>query len=71
MRKKVQLPAAARGWHTLRHTYVSHAIAAGIPITNISAQIGHKDVGVTMSTYSHMIEGTDAQYVDTVADALI
>mgnify|MGYP002279701715 CR=1 FL=1 len=70
MRSKVELPAAARGWHTLRHTYVSHASAAGVPMTNISAQIGHKDVGVTMATYSHMIEGTDAQYANTVADVL-
>jgi integrase len=70
VREKLDLPPAARGWHTLRHTYVSHAIAAGVPLTNISAQIGHKDVGVTMATYSHMIEGTDAQYANTVADVL-
>lgn len=70
VRKEVDLPEAARGWHTLRHTYVSHALAAGVPLTNVSAMIGHKDVGVTMSTYSHMIEGTDAQYANAVADVL-
>jgi integrase len=64
MRALVALPDAARGWHTLRHTYVSHALAAGMPLTNIARQVGHRTVAETMTTYSHMIEGTSAQYAD-------
>lgn len=70
MRAKVELPDAARGWHTLRHTYVSHALANGMPITNVSRQIGHRTIAETMTTYSHMIEGTDAQYADVSAHLL-
>lgn len=70
MRATVALPDAARGWHTLRHTYVSHALAAGMPLTNIARQVGHRTVAETMTTYSHMIEGTGAQYADVTAHLL-
>lgn len=70
MRNQVMLPDACRGWHTLRHTYVSHALAAGVPLTNVSKQIGHKTISETMQTYAHMIEGSDTQYADVVADLL-
>lgn len=46
-----------RGWthHGLRHFAVSSRIAAGIPLTDIAEEMGHKDAGFTLSRYGHVI----------------
>ncbi len=42
--------------HALRHTHCSVLIAEGISIHYISKRLGHKNIGVTMSVYSHLLE---------------
>jgi integrase len=43
--------------HLLRHTWASEQIAAGrLPITTISAMLGHASAQVTLGTYSHIID---------------
>lgn len=39
--------------HTLRHTFATHLVAAGVPITIISKLLGHADIQSTM-TYVHI-----------------
>lgn len=41
--------------HQLRHTHTSLLLRAGIPIPDVSAQLGHSNPGVTMKTYVHAI----------------
>jgi integrase len=41
--------------HDLRHRYISVKIAEGVPITNISAQVGHSKKSLTLDTYSHVL----------------
>jgi integrase len=38
--------------HTLRHTFATHAVAAGVPLSVVSRQLGHGDVRTTMR-YAH------------------
>jgi len=64
------LPPAARGWHTLRHTYASTALAAGIDPATLSRMLGHATVAETLMTYSHMIPGAAHASRNVVADAL-
>jgi integrase len=41
--------------HDLRHTYVTLALLAGVPVKVVSAIIGHKDVSTTLRIYAHVI----------------
>jgi integrase len=44
------------GLHTLRHTYGSHLIAAGVDIASVSRLLGHADITVTLRVYAHPVE---------------
>lgn len=39
--------------HSLRHTFASHLVMAGVDLTTISKLLGHKDISTTM-IYSHL-----------------
>ncbi len=41
--------------HGLRHTYASMLILLGRPITEISYNLGHADVAITMRVYAHFL----------------
>lgn len=41
------------GVHTLRHTYISHLVMAGVPIRTVQKLAGHASVAVT-ERYSHL-----------------
>ncbi|MBY0287181.1 MAG: tyrosine-type recombinase/integrase [Mycobacteriaceae bacterium] len=42
-------------WHGLRHTYISLAIAAGIPMFEVSRFAGHAKPSTTESVYAHLL----------------
>lgn len=50
-------------WHSLRHTHVSHLFVANVPLTTISRRIGHASPSVTLSIYSHLVEGQEEEAV--------
>lgn len=45
--------------HQFRHTHVSYLVKAGVPITEISKRLGHKNPQITLQIYAKMIEGDD------------
>jgi integrase len=51
--------------HTLRHTHASHLISNGVPITVVSERLGHADVNITLSIYSHMLPTDDARAAES------
>ncbi|MGO9011853.1 MAG: tyrosine-type recombinase/integrase [Bryobacteraceae bacterium] len=56
--RRLKLPKGA-SLHSLRHTHTSHLLADGVPLTVVSARLGHSSVRVTAEIYSHMIHGQD------------
>jgi integrase len=46
------------GVHTLRHTFATHAVAAGVPLSVVSRQLGHADIHTTMRYAHHAPELT-------------
>ncbi|HEV2460114.1 MAG TPA: tyrosine-type recombinase/integrase, partial [Ktedonobacterales bacterium] len=45
--------------HDLRHTAVSLAVQAGVPINVISQMIGHSTTSMTMDRYAHIMPGQE------------
>jgi len=45
--------------HTLRHTYASLALKGGVPVTTVSANLGHSSTATTMSVYAHHIPSAE------------
>lgn len=41
--------------HDLRHLFASTALAAGVPITDVSAWLGHQNIKITYDTYAHLL----------------
>jgi integrase len=41
--------------HHLRHLFVSVLLAAGVPITDVAAWVGHRDIRVTYAIYGHLL----------------
>lgn len=39
--------------HELRHTLATLSLQAGVPITDISKQLGHASISTTLDFYSH------------------
>lgn len=46
-----------RKFHTLRHTYATQMLAAGTPLLEVTAQLGHADASYTLDLYGHTIPG--------------
>ena len=60
--KKEFIPAVQKAgldgvvWHTLRHTFCSRLVQAGIPLTTVQKLAGHKDYSTTL-IYAHLSPG--------------
>lgn len=51
-RQAVGLPGFR--WHDLRHVAASHMLNRGIPIQEVSAQLGHASIQITVDLYGHL-----------------
>lgn len=44
--------------HNFRHSYITHMLEVGVPITEVASLVGHKDIQTTYSTYMHLADKT-------------
>jgi integrase len=54
--------------HDLRHTYATLMISKGDNIADVSNQLGHHSVKITMDVYYHWIPGKKKAEVDALDD---
>ena len=54
--------------HDLRHTYATLRISKGDNIADVSKQLGHHSVKLTLDTYYHWIPGKKKSEVDELDD---
>ena len=55
---------SVHGLHAHRHTFASRALAAGVPITDVSAWLGHADPSITLALYSWALPGNKTTTID-------
>lgn len=55
--------------HGLRHTYASMLINAGIPISDVSHQLGHSSVDITLRIYTHLFKDAN-EASDRISDLI-
>ena len=48
-------------FHSLRHTFATYQLRAGVPIKTVSERLGHAKIGTTLAIYGHMLAGDDEQ----------
>ncbi len=44
--------------HNFRHSYATHLLEAGVPITEVASLLGHKDIQTTFENYMHLADKT-------------
>jgi len=54
--KKVNLHMFGYSPHSLRHAFVSHKLADGVPLQTVSRLVDHANVAITSSIYAHSEE---------------
>ncbi len=56
--------------HELRRGWARLALGAGVHPKVVSERLGHSTVGITLDTYSHVVQGLDTEAAATVAKKL-
>ena len=57
--------------HSLRHSFASILIAAGTPITEVQALLGHSSAQTTLKVYSHWFRSFKTSSIDALSKVLL
>ena len=59
--------------HGLRHTCASMLIAKGVPIAEVSSQLGHSSIDITLRTYTHLFTdaSTASKHISHLMESLV
>ncbi len=57
-------------FHDLRHSHACFGLRAGVNPKIMQERLGHRRIGVTMDTYSHVLPGMQRQVADLMDDVL-
>jgi integrase len=49
--------------YDLRHTHVTHLLAAGTPVHVVAKRVGHASAKMTLDVYGHVLSGQDGDAV--------
>lgn len=56
--------------HDLRHVQATMLLHAGVPVSNVSKRIGHRDAATTLNVYGHALEEVDRRSADVMGRLL-
>lgn len=66
--EKAELPIIR--FHDLRHTSATLLLAQKVHPKIVQERLGHSQIAITLDTYSHVLEGMDAEAADKIGDVL-
>lgn len=55
--------------HDFRHSHASNLIANGVNIVAVSKRLGHSDIAMTLSIYTHLLEKNDDELITSLENA--
>ncbi len=55
--------------HDFRHSHASNLIASGANIVAVSKRLGHSDVNITLSTYTHLLTKSNDELVSSLEES--
>lgn len=58
-------------FHTLRHTFATRALEAGVDFKTLSVLLGHSDINVTMNRYAHVLEDTKRSAMKNILSVIL
>lgn len=67
--KEAGLPDSC--FHSLRHTFATLSLEAGVSIKAIQDILGHSSISTTMDVYSHVTQGMKKEAADTISNVVI
>ena len=67
--KRAGLPETTR-MHDLRHTAATLLLSRGVPVKVVSEVLGHADVSITLSTYTHVLPDMQSATAAAMDEAL-
>lgn len=57
--------------HDFWHSHASNLIANGVNIVAVSKRLGHTDVSMTLSIYTHLLEKNENELIDDIEENFI
>ena len=54
--------------YDLRHLHASLLLARGVSLRTVSERLGHADPGFTLSTYTHVVPGTQEAAAQAIGE---
>jgi len=57
-------------FHSLRHLNATMSIKAKVPLKNVSARLGHTDIGTTVNIYAEALKSVDREAADKLGELL-
>lgn len=67
--EKAQIPSFSM--HTLRHTYATRCIEAGMRPKTLQKLLGHSNIGITMNLYVHVTDEEKLKEVEKIEENLL
>ena len=58
-------------FHSLRHTFATRALEAGVDFKTLSVLLGHSDITVTMNRYAHVLEDTKRNAMNSIISVIL
>ena len=55
--------------HDFRHSHASNLIADGVNIVAVSKRLGHKDISITLNTYTHLLEKNNEEMLEKLENS--
>lgn len=58
-------------FHTLRHTFATRALEAGVDFKTLSILLGHSDINVTMNRYAHVLKEPKIAAMQSITSVIL
>ena len=67
--RKLNIPS--KNFHSLRHTFATHALEFGMDVKTVSELLGHKDPIITLSRYTHSLMSYKIEMMNKLGKELV